>query len=323
MPTKVHQGCSLRIQVDQYDVSTKLTAPSSPSGSSAQKSRTVTPPLATTPPVAILSDSPTPLPENLRSKSKRKFQSRIDDLFLPLSSSPGGTKDCPLRLDDGSDSEELDDIQLETEKPSEPPISPDSDSDSDDIVGPRVRRQRYLPSSPALGRSQTPPLRTHDSEDESSQDQDSEDELSQELRDITSSAQKVRVDRRTRGNESRNKRKSQFQKNLESLKRRKSTTQEESSEESIKARALYDSESDVDSVDSDHFVVEDEEDVTAEQLMEIPPEFTSVSYQGTQHNFKVVIQAEVYAILHPEYEFLDYSSKFFIFIFKCRQRTSN
>jgi hypothetical protein len=44
-----------------------------------------------------------------------------------------------------------------------------------------------------------------------------------------------------------------------------------------------------------------------EQMMEIPPEFTSVSYQGPQLNFKVVVQGEVYAVLHPDYDGLDYT----------------
>jgi len=53
--------------------------------------------------------------------------------------------------------------------------------------------------------------------------------------------------------------------------------------------------------------VEDEQTLNLEELDEIPPEFTSVSYQGPQHNFKVVVQAEVYAVLHPDYHNLDYS----------------
>jgi hypothetical protein len=44
--------------------------------------------------------------------------------------------------------------------------------------------------------------------------------------------------------------------------------------------------------------------------MQIPPEFTSVSYQGPQLNFKVVVQGEVYALLHPDYQGLDYTSTF-------------
>ena len=71
---------------------------------------------------------------------------------------------------------------------------------------------------------------------------------------------------------------------------------------------LYDSNSDVDSVGSEDFVVNDEMEIPLEQLMEIPPEFTSVSYQGPQLNFKVVVQGEVYALLHPDYHGMDYTS---------------
>ena len=122
-----------------------------------------------------------------------------------------------------------------------------------------------------------------------------------------SSARKSRVSQRTRDVKSRNKRKSQFQKNLDNLRKKKKGIQVESDEENEKGRALYDSESDVNSVASEDFVVEDNQDLTLEELMEIPPEFTSVSYQGPQLNFKVVVQGEVYALLHPDYHTLDYS----------------
>jgi hypothetical protein len=116
---------------------------------------------------------------------------------------------------------------------------------------------------------------------------------------------------------SRNKQKSAFQKNLESLLKKKQGLQEESDEESDQdddeesgndGKALYDSESDVDSVETDDFVVDEDKEMTMEEMMEIPPEFTSVSYQGPQLNFKVVVQGEVYALLHPDYHGLDYSS---------------
>jgi hypothetical protein len=119
--------------------------------------------------------------------------------------------------------------------------------------------------------------------------------------------------------QSRNKLKSQFQKSLESLRKKKQglqnldSEQDDDDDESQDPRGggggLYDSNSDVDSVGSEDFVVNDEMEIPLEQLMEIPPEFTSVSYQGPQLNFKVVVQGEVYALLHPDYHGLDYLSK--------------
>jgi hypothetical protein len=267
---------------------------------SAQKVNPTRPPIsvASSPPPSIFGDSPTPLPKGESSTSKRKYQSRIDELFLPQMTS-GSNRKRPLSVN-SDDSEQLDHIQLELENPFETQIdNEESGADSDVIIGPRARRRRYLPSSPPnVGRPHTP----------SPAAESSDDELSQELRDIASSARKVVVKNRTRDSQSRNKRKSQFQKNLESLRKRKDATDDESDDESVKPKALYDSESDVDSIGSDDFVVEDDEKLTAEQMMEIPPEFTSVSYQGPQHNFKVVVQAEVFALLHPDYHALDYSS---------------
>ena len=173
-----------------------------------------------------------------------------------------------------------------------------SDTNSDDIVGPRVRRQRHLPSSPAAHRSEphTPPPPV-----------ESEEELRAELRDITSSAKKNAVAQRMRDAKSRNKRKSQFQKNLESLRKKKQGVHSDSEDQSEIGKALYDSTSDIDSVASDDFIVDGDQELTIEELMEIPPEFTSLSYQGPQLNFKIVVQAEVYAVLHPEYHGLDYT----------------
>jgi hypothetical protein len=259
--------------------------------------------IASSPPASILGDSPTPLLKGERSTSKRRYQSRIDELFLSQVTS-GSNRKRPLSVN-SDDSEQLDHIQLEPENRSETQIdNEESEADSDVIVGPRARRQRYLPSSPPnVNRPHTPSPAT----------ESSDDELSQELRDITSSARKVLVQKRTRDSQSRNKRKSQYQKGLESLRKRKDATEDESEDESdddesVKGKALYDSESDVDSIGSDDFVVEDDEKLTAEQMTKTPPEFTSVSYQSPQHNFKVVIQAEVYALLHPDYHALDYSS---------------
>ena len=173
-----------------------------------------------------------------------------------------------------------------------------SDADSDDIIGPRVRRQRRLPSSPLAERDylQNPPS-----------DVESEEELIEELRDITSSAKKSVVAQRIRDAKSRNKRKSQFEKNLENLRKKKQGLQSDSDDETEEARALYDSTNDLESVDSDDFIVDDEPELTVEQMMEIPPEFTSVSYQGPQLNFKIVVEGEVYAVLHPQYHGLDYT----------------
>src|SRR5277367_3419065 len=194
----------------------------------------------------------------------------------------------------------MDSFQLEAEKSTdhyevEQEIS---DADSDDIVGPRVRRQRHLPSSPLADRGDphtpSPPV-------------ESEEELSQEVRDITSSARKSIVAQRMRDPKSRNKRKSQFQKNLESLRKKKQGVQSDSEDQTEMGRALYDSTSDIDSVASDEFIVDEDQELTIEELMEIPPEFTSLSYQGPQLNFKIAVQGEVYAVLHPDFHGLDYA----------------
>jgi hypothetical protein len=203
-------------------------------------------------------------------------------------------------LESDSDVDAMDSFQLEAEKSTDPyEVEQEiSDADSDDIVGPRVRRQRHLPSSPLAerGDQQTPPPPLESDED-----------LIEEVRELTSSAKKYVVAQRTRDAKSRNKRKSQFQKNLKSLRKKKQGVQSDSDDQTEKGRALYDSASDLDSVASDDFIVDDEPELTAEQMMEIPPEFTSVSYQGPQLNFKIVVQGEVYAVLHPDYHGLDYT----------------
>lgn len=131
--------------------------------------------------------------------------------------------------------------------------------------------------------------------------------MSAEVRDITSSAKKSSVTQRMRDAKSRNKRKSQFQKNLDSLRKKKQGIQSDSEDQNENGKALYDSTSDIDSVASDDFIVDDDQELTIEEFMEIPPEFTSLSYQGPQLNFKIVVQGEVYAVLHPEYHGLDYT----------------
>lgn len=240
--------------------------------------------------------SPTPSPAPVRSGVKRKHQSRIDLLFLPDTGS-SERKITRVVLSD-SESDTLDNIHLELERKNIPQeVESPSDADSEILVGPRARRQRHLPSSsPVINLHRSPSPATESNED-----------LKEEVRDITSSARKSPVLQRTRDVKSRNKRKSQFQKNLENLRKKKQGLQTDSDEESEKGRALYDSENDVNSVASEDFVVEDNQELTLEEMMEIPPEFTSVSYQGTQLNFKVVVQGEVYALLHPDYHALDYS----------------
>ena len=239
---------------------------------------------------------PPPSPVPVRSGIKRKHQSRIDLLFLP-GTGPSERKISRVVLSD-SESDTLDNIHLEPEGKNDPEeVDSPSDADSDVLVGPRARRQRHLPSSsPVIDHHRSPSPAT-----------ESSDDLQEEVRDITLSARKSDVLQRTRDVKSRNKRKSQFQKNLENLRKKKKGLQMDSDEENKKERALYDSESDVNSVGSEDFVVEDNQDLTLEELMEIPPEFTSVSYQGPQLNFKVVVQGEVYALLHPDYHTLDYS----------------
>ena len=240
--------------------------------------------------------SPCPSPIPVRSGIKRKRQSRIDELFLPDTGS-SERKVSRVVLSD-SESDTLDNIHLEPERKNDPQeVDFLSDVDSDVLVGPRARRQRHLPSSsPIIGRYRA-----------SSPATESDEDLQEEVRDITSSARKSPAMQRMRDVKSRNKRKSQFQKNLENLRKKKQGLQTDSDEESEKGRALYDSESDVNSVALEDFIVEDNQELTLEEMMEIPPEFTSVSYQGPQLNFKIVVQGEVYALLHPDYYALDYS----------------
>lgn len=173
-----------------------------------------------------------------------------------------------------------------------------SETDSDNIVGPSFRRKRL-----SLSSSNT----IHPSHKTSTLvNEDAYENLQDELRDITASARKNSVTTRIRDAETRNKKKSQFQKNLETLRKKQSGLQPESEEEIEHGRALYDSSSDLESVGSDDFIVEDGHELALEELMEIPPEFTSVSYQGEKSNFKIVVQGEVYALLHPNYHALDY-----------------
>ncbi len=241
--------------------------------------------------------SPPPSPTPIRSGTKRKRQSRIDELFLPDTGSTERKSNRVVLSD--SESDTLDNIHLEPERTTNPQeVDYRSDAESDVLLGPRARRQRHLPSSPVVGRHRSASTATESDED-----------LQDEVRDITSSAMKSPAMQRTRDAKSRNKRKSQFQKNLENLRKQKQGLQTDPDEESEKGRALYDSESDVNSVASEDFIVQDSQELTLEEMMEIPPEFTSVSYQGPQLNFKVVIQGEVYALLHPNYHALDYSGK--------------
>jgi hypothetical protein len=266
--------------------------------------------------------------ESGKPRRTRQYQSTLEELF-PIQI-PSSAKKRKRVVDSESDSDNLDQIQLEPSPPSvseseaQPPSNnDDDDDDSDDIIGPSHRRRRLLPSSPPQT-IQSP--RTPSPRHPSLITQDSEDsELSQEVRDITSSARKARVAQRMRDPQSRNKLKSQFQKSLESLRKKKQglpnpdseqedddTDDDDDDDESRDPRrgggGLYDSDSDVDSVGSEDFVVNDEMEIPLEQLMEIPPEFTSVSYQGPQLNFKVVVQGEVYALLHPDYHGMDYTS---------------
>ena len=240
--------------------------------------------------------SPRSSPTPVRSGTKRKRQSRIDELFLPDTGS--AERKCNRVVLNDSESDTLDNIHLQPERATPEEADSLSDPDSDVLVGPRARRKRHLTSSPAVARH-------HSVSPAAELDED----LQAEVRDITSSAMKSPVMQRTRDAKSRNKRKSQFQKNLESLGKQKQGLQTDPDEESEKGKALYDSESDVNSVASEDFIVQDSQELTLEEMMEIPPEFTSVSYQGPQLNFKVVIQGEVYALLHPDYHALDYSGK--------------
>lgn len=87
-----------------------------------------------------------PSPTPLRSGQKRKYQGRIDELFLPET----GIKERKSRrviLDSESDSEDLGNIQLEPERVTDPSVNDTSasDADTDDVIGPRVRRRRRLP----------------------------------------------------------------------------------------------------------------------------------------------------------------------------------
>lgn len=243
----------------------------------------------------ITTDSSPPLsPVQARRVRKLQSQSRIDELFLPSAGSKPLNR-TPRRVESDSDSDALDDIQLEDPKS----VRPDEDSDdASDIVGPRIRRQRLLlPSSPARPTKSTKPP-----------DPLSDEDLSEEVKDITSSTRKTSLSNRIRDPGTRNKRKSRFQKELKSLKKKKQGVQEETEQEEEGTRGLRDSTSEVESVGSEDFVVEDDHEMSLEELTEIPAEFTSMSYQGPKHNFKVVVQAEVYAELHPDYHNLDYST---------------
>ena len=255
------------------------------------------------PQMTQIDTSPSPSPPPVRAGHKRKYQGRIDELFFP-EEGPNEKKISRVALDSDSDSEVLDNIQLELE-PKIKEVQEDdfvSDADSDDVIGPRVRRQRHLESSPitnTLPRSTSPAVEL-------------DEELNEEVRDLTSSTKKILVAQRTRDAKTRNKQKSRFQKNLDSLLKKKQGLESNSDEESEKGRALYDSESDVDSLSSDDFIVDDKQELSFEEMMEIPPEFTSVSYQGPQLNFKVVVQGEVFALLHPDYHALNYAGSSFV-----------
>jgi hypothetical protein len=241
------------------------------------------------------SSSPTPI----RSGKRRRRQSRIDEIFCSNTTS-NDMRYTPLILGSDSDSESLDSIHLDSKGTSDDRNSDRaSDTESDEVVGPRVRRKRHIALSP----------RSNESTHAASADGDSNADLSQEVRDINSSARKGMVTQRMRDAMSRNKRKSEFQRSLESLRKKKQGLQTDSEDENEKGRALYDTSSDIDSIGSDDFVVEDERELTLEEFMEIPPEFTSIAYQGPQFNFKVVIQAEVFALLHPRYYCLDYTGR--------------
>jgi len=260
--------------------------------------------------------SPEPRPTSLphsnqadKPSRKRQYQSTLEELF-PIQL-PSSVKKRKRVVDSESDSDNLDQIQLapEIHSPSESEEhNSDVEDDSDAIIGPSTRRRKLLASSPPRIQSpRTPSPRNRQSPHEDHEDE----ELSEEVRDITSSARKAHVSQRTRDPQSRNKRKSKFQKSLESLRKKKQRLEsDESEDESQSQRGLYDSDSDVDSVSSEDFVVHDEAEIPLEQMMEIPPEFTSVSYQGPQLNFKVVVQGEVYALLHPKYHGMDYSGIF-------------
>ena len=313
--------CIVNLQDDMNDMErTSTSTPKEDTESPRLPTMSLSPHL----PVSSESDKPT-------NRRKREYQSTLEELF-PIQQ-PSSTKKKKRVVDTESDSDNLDQIQLESaqessdfeseaqksdaedqesegqeqESHTQDEIS-DADSD-DDIVGPSTRRRRLLVSSPP---------RTPSPRHPSGEDPHTDEELSQELRDITSSARKSHVAQRMRSTKSRNKLKSQFQKNLESLRKKKqglesdseSQDQSESEGDAEDKRGLYDSTSDVDSVGSDDFVVDDEEKLTLEEIMQIPPEFTSVSYQGPQLNFKVVVQGEVYALLHPDYQGLDYTSTF-------------
>jgi hypothetical protein len=208
----------------------------------------------------------------------------------------GTQRQVPIILLDKEEEEQDSDEEEESQQEGREAGKRDPDDSEEEaiIIRPGARRQRQTPT-PSKSRYKTP-----------SNDDDEED-LLEEVRELTSSIRKNSLPgRRTRDSTSRNKRKSQFQKHLGSLKKRKQGLSDSSDEEEERGAALYDSESDVSSVASKDFVVEDEGDVR-DELLEMPPEFTSLAYQGPQLNFKVVVQAEVYALLHPDYADMDYS----------------
>lgn len=239
-------------------------------------------------------------PPPVRAGKKYRRQSRIDEIFCPNATS-NEQRYSPSVLGSDYNSENPDNIHLDSKGTSDYRNSDRwSDAESDEVIGPGVRRRRHLALSP----------HSNESANTESVDVDSGAELSQEVFDITSSARKSMPTHRMRDAKSRNKRKSEFQKNLENLHKKKRGLQTDSEDSSEKGRALYDTSSDIDSVGSDDFVVEDEQELTLDELMEIPPEFTSAAYQGPRSNFKVVIQAEVFALLHPKYYCLDYTGRF-------------
>jgi PKD repeat protein len=184
-----------------------------------------------------------------------------------------------------------------------------SDADSDEIITPRARRLRHLSI-------QSPTEMPFNSVPDSKSDQEYEGilgasgKLEEEYRDLTSSARKTVIDHRMRDDKSRNKIRSRYQKNLEML-RGKSTRslQTESEEDTENNVGLYDTASDIESVPSDDFVVEDEDPIAVEEMEQIPPEFTTASTGSFRLNFKIMVQAEVYAVLHPDFKELDYSGQ--------------
>jgi Domain of unknown function (DUF4211) len=259
-----------------------------------------------------------------RLGTKRTYQNRIDEHFFPAEE--GDLLDAKRARredvsDDDSDSEVFDGIQLapkssssrriieseeEEELDDETEIEEaedeedqgeddteieeeDSDAEESDVlISPRIRRQRHLTSG------------------DPDSDEPVDDVSEEELQDIKSSAKKSPVNSRIRDVKSRNRRKSAFQKALERLHKRKEDESETETETDV-GKPIYDTASDAGSVDSENFVVDDDDIPTADLLAQIPAQFTSMAVQGQQFNFKIVVQAEVYALLHPAYLNFDYS----------------